>query len=165
MKLQRHHTCCLGDLIPPNLGAKQTPRADTSDLGSQRTVLSGRNGETRPHTVLPPDPRASPSPRLTSSQETTVGPSHWAKGIPFRRASSSSWCLGGGTTGSLVFCSLNQAESWGPLQAGPRAAVSLFPRSPPLNSSALCLKQYETSKWVRKHPACPQCPHTSHTLT
>lgn len=41
----------------------------------------------------------------------------------------------------------------------------LFPRPPPLNSSALFLKQYETSKWVRKHPACAQCSHTSHTHT
>lgn len=128
VKLQRHHTCCLGVLIPPNLGAKQTPRADTSGLGSRTDILAGRSGETSlTWSSLRMDPRASPLPRLTSSQETTVGPSHWAKGIPFRRASSSSWCLGGGTTGSLVFCSLNQAESWGPLQAGPRAAVRSSP--------------------------------------
>ena len=30
---------------------------------------------------------------LTSSQATTVGPSHWAKGKPFLLASSSSSCL------------------------------------------------------------------------
>lgn len=44
-------------------------------------------------------PRPWPDDRsrrgLTSSQATTVGPSHWAKGNPFLLASSSSSCLRG----------------------------------------------------------------------
>lgn len=35
---------------------------------------------------------------LTSSQATTVGPSHWAKGKPFLLASSNSSCLRGAGT-------------------------------------------------------------------
>lgn len=64
--------------------------------------------------ILPTSPLSRlPLPRLTSSQETTVGPSHWAKGIPFLRASSSSWCLmGRGTIDSLVSFSPNPAYSW-----------------------------------------------------
>lgn len=42
---------------------------------------------------------------LTSSQATTVGPSHWAKGKPFLLASSSSSCLvGGDRRGGLRTC-------------------------------------------------------------
>ena len=82
-----------------------------------------------------------PLSRFTSSQETTVGPSHWAKGIPFLRASSSSWCLAGrGTTDSLVFpFFLIRAYSQGPW-AVPRVGVPL----PLLPITALCLWQCDT---------------------
>lgn len=38
---------------------------------------------------------------FTSSQATTVGPSHWAKGKPFLLASSSSSCLRVGAEDTL----------------------------------------------------------------
>lgn len=47
---------------------------------------------------------------LTSSQETTVGPSQWAKGNPFLRASSRSSCLVGTEAEEWFIGSLGRRE-------------------------------------------------------
>lgn len=84
-------------------------------------------GEHAGRSVPGAPPTREPRPPVTSSQDTTVGPSHCANGSPFLRASSSSWCLvGRGQQSHRVspLCCFPGAT------AAPRAA-SPSPCSPP----------------------------------
>lgn len=93
---------------------------------------------------------------LTSSQDSTVGPSHCAKGTPLLRASSSSWCLAGrGQQGRRVPTVL-APRRLGCASCWPPPARAPHPRA---GAAALCLRRSD-SRHRAGAPLHPRGPAT-----